>query len=725
MITQCYCRLILHGHISSTHIVVKILLKYFNPATEEKLTQALGVFFENLIELRKQELLQEALVPTVNAIVDAPNDSPLAEIDPKTVIRFVIQSTRPEFCAPGLSIHDTIAMTFISTMKDLDAESSKDLVKTLVTELSNLEISGDHVLRDNFKSCVDELVEKFTDAKIAKGLMDFKKLLEDRQITSSSLPTNVENSMDSNGATSPAQTVGGDVETTAEDNVFKVPPARPKPSFLTEALPDVAKEKDFNAPESPEKSDTDDDSLPVVIIPATQPDPARCLDFTVPASPEPANETSASDLSTVVIPATQEETETVLSQEVVAQTPEVRSVQKTRSIRGAAEVLLVEKGSISAKATKTPRLKTPVVQQKKREHPPSSSDSSAVSSPVRKMPKSSEVTPSVRTRTGARQEVLANSLVTRNKTIVKTVGKTSSAAVNRSASEASTSRKSSRETLSKSLKETSAAPVTSRRSAPELAKASEKTEKRQVKPTEKMKEVLEAKRRSNEKAKDPSKETTQKSPVDKQATKNQTPTKKTPAKVSQESTSTPDKTPVNFAQEPKLTPKKTPSDRTNRSTTLTPSRPVSTPVAQRTATRSNTPRTTTALATPSTPDLIKTSNALRKTPAGRRIIPQTPTSTPSTPKASANSAIVITPSSVAALTPRSVSTSSTVKDLNLAPGSTPTSSKVKTRLVNPSTSDTGAIRKTRAKVQEEVKKPTTRSTSESNKRTRSKPLPKK
>lgn len=387
--------------MSSVDIVVKILLKYFNPATEDELSQSLGIFFEKLIECRKQELLQEALLPTINAVMDAPNDSPLAEIEYKTVIRFVIQSTRPEFCASGLSIHDTIAMSFLSAIKDMDFETNKDLIRVLVHEMNTLEISGDNILRENFKACIDELIKKFDDSKINKGLLNLKKLLDEKATPSCATRSEMDE-------TNP-ETVNIDA---TNDNVFKVPSAPSKPSFMDST--DLSSNVYVSA--TPEKSNESGDIASPLELPATQQQNEEInetLPFSSPAilappTPElpPHDESENELLSQVMIPATQD-VENLLAvplvdQDKVAESPvlhmRIRSKQNQHAL------------VVSSEKTK------------KREHPPASSDSSAVNSPVRKTTKSATVqAPSIRTRKSARDEQLTASLLTRNKTVVKSV----------------------------------------------------------------------------------------------------------------------------------------------------------------------------------------------------------------------------------------------------------------------------------------------------------------
>lgn len=96
-----YCRLILHDHITDPSYLSKMILKYFNPMTEPDINQMLGIFFENLIKHQRHESLQQALLPTLFVVLEAPPDSPLQEVKPESILKFVINATLPSTCSPG------------------------------------------------------------------------------------------------------------------------------------------------------------------------------------------------------------------------------------------------------------------------------------------------------------------------------------------------------------------------------------------------------------------------------------------------------------------------------------------------------------------------------------------------------------------------------------------------------------------------------------------------
>ncbi|XP_049539399.1 condensin complex subunit 3-like [Anopheles darlingi] len=175
-IIEGFCRLVLHGHCSSTDIVSKLLLRYFNPTTDPETQQILGIFFEGLIRKRRQELMQKALLGTLFTILEASNESPLAEVRPETVLKFVINSTRPIFCNPGVNPHNTIAASFLRVMQD--NLSLKELLKLMSRDLLTLEIGDDPTLRADLANAVDEMVrETNLDPKIVKNLTTFRELM--------------------------------------------------------------------------------------------------------------------------------------------------------------------------------------------------------------------------------------------------------------------------------------------------------------------------------------------------------------------------------------------------------------------------------------------------------------------------------------------------------------------------------------------------------------------
>ena len=100
-------------------------------------------------------------MPTVNSVLAASYDSPLQDIRPATITRFIIDASRPEPNSGivGSEIHNRIAKTFVHEM--LNNVSNKELCKLLAKELLTLEVclSNDTELKTELKQNVDKLIK--------------------------------------------------------------------------------------------------------------------------------------------------------------------------------------------------------------------------------------------------------------------------------------------------------------------------------------------------------------------------------------------------------------------------------------------------------------------------------------------------------------------------------------------------------------------------------------
>jgi len=115
-------------------------------------------------------------LPTLYTILEAPNESPLRDIKPQIVLKFIIDSTRPQFCSPGLNIHNTIAISFLNAL--LENTNNKNLIKLLSKELIKLEISDDPVLRNDLKVNVEKFIDTVEDKRSIKDVYKFKDMLD-------------------------------------------------------------------------------------------------------------------------------------------------------------------------------------------------------------------------------------------------------------------------------------------------------------------------------------------------------------------------------------------------------------------------------------------------------------------------------------------------------------------------------------------------------------------
>lgn len=170
------CKMILHGIYSTRELLSKFLLMYFNPATDSEISQLLGIFLENIIKRKKQELLHDALVPTILTLFEAPYDSPLREVKLETVLKYIVGATRPIFCSNGLNLHNTLSMKFVELMKD--NPDSKEILKVFSKELLTLEIGEDPLLKKDLVKQIEQLQkDSSADVRTKKYLSDFCSIL--------------------------------------------------------------------------------------------------------------------------------------------------------------------------------------------------------------------------------------------------------------------------------------------------------------------------------------------------------------------------------------------------------------------------------------------------------------------------------------------------------------------------------------------------------------------
>uniref|UniRef100_A0A1B0GBP7 Nuclear condensin complex subunit 3 C-terminal domain-containing protein n=1 Tax=Glossina morsitans morsitans TaxID=37546 RepID=A0A1B0GBP7_GLOMM len=178
-IVNGFCRLILHGQIDNRDIMEKLLSRYFNPSTEPEINQILGIFLENLIQSRKQAMLQVCIMATINSILSAPYDSPLHDIRPDTITRFIIDATRPDPSANKNeeNIHNQLALTFLNEM--VSNANNKELCKLLAKELLTLEVNVQkEQLKNEMKELADKLIQSKFDPHTTKKIIDFKDMLD-------------------------------------------------------------------------------------------------------------------------------------------------------------------------------------------------------------------------------------------------------------------------------------------------------------------------------------------------------------------------------------------------------------------------------------------------------------------------------------------------------------------------------------------------------------------
>ncbi|XP_033250681.1 condensin complex subunit 3-like [Drosophila miranda] len=179
-IVRGLCRLVLRGHIDDRPEVLEQLLKrYFNPNAEPIISQVLGMFFENLVRLKKQALLQTCLLPTLWTVMNCSFDAPLNAVRPDYMVKFFIDLTIQEASSPKSNIHNRIALSFLHYIQNYFTER-REMCRLLAKELTNLTINvlNGHEVKTEMLEMADKLITSELEPRVVKNIKVFKTMLD-------------------------------------------------------------------------------------------------------------------------------------------------------------------------------------------------------------------------------------------------------------------------------------------------------------------------------------------------------------------------------------------------------------------------------------------------------------------------------------------------------------------------------------------------------------------
>ncbi|KAF7389917.1 hypothetical protein HZH68_011774 [Vespula germanica] len=184
--TEGLCKLLINRRISSSTLLARIIIMYYNPANNDDtyLCQCISSFFDQFILYVpfNQEMLEEAFFPVLKIICDAPEISPLQEINPYNVAAFILNLTRNRgkesesintYC-----VHNNLAFAILAEILNSDSKIDKDV---LIKCLKDLDIRiDDNLSQEDLKDGIEKvllMVNKF-DKRLLNYVQKFKKKLE-------------------------------------------------------------------------------------------------------------------------------------------------------------------------------------------------------------------------------------------------------------------------------------------------------------------------------------------------------------------------------------------------------------------------------------------------------------------------------------------------------------------------------------------------------------------
>ncbi|NWS70114.1 CND3 protein, partial [Crotophaga sulcirostris] len=175
-------KLMFSGRLVSAKLLSRLVLMWYNPVTEEdtRLRHCLGVFFPLFAYANRsnQESFEEAYLPTLQTLLNAPATSPLSEIDISNVSELLVDLTRASGLKPqskksqdyqDSTVHDSLAMKICNAI--LMDPTAPD-VRIYAKALNSLELSSSS--RENLLVLLDEILEKVKDKLCQRALEKIK-----------------------------------------------------------------------------------------------------------------------------------------------------------------------------------------------------------------------------------------------------------------------------------------------------------------------------------------------------------------------------------------------------------------------------------------------------------------------------------------------------------------------------------------------------------------------
>ncbi|NWX18747.1 CND3 protein, partial [Aegotheles bennettii] len=175
-------KLMFSGRLISAKLLSRLVLLWYNPVTEDdtRLRHCLGVFFPLFAYANRynQEFFEEAYLPTLQTLLNAPVTSPLAEIDVGNVSELLVDLTRPSGLKPQsknsqdyqeLTVHDSLAMKICNEI--LMNPATPD-VRIYAKALNSLELSSSST--ENLLVLLNEILEKVKDKHCQRAIERIK-----------------------------------------------------------------------------------------------------------------------------------------------------------------------------------------------------------------------------------------------------------------------------------------------------------------------------------------------------------------------------------------------------------------------------------------------------------------------------------------------------------------------------------------------------------------------
>ncbi|XP_015584822.1 condensin complex subunit 3 [Cephus cinctus] len=181
--TEGLCKLLLNRRISSATLLSRLIILWHNPITEGDiyLRQCLCSFFNSFVVHIPdcQEMLEQAFLPTLQTLANAPDTSPLQEINPHAVAKLILSWTKPgiqKISTQTYYPHKNLTYAILAEILKLDSDIDQDV---LIKSLKYLELSAEERTDKDIREAVDNVMKMIqqTDKRLMKFVQQFRMSL--------------------------------------------------------------------------------------------------------------------------------------------------------------------------------------------------------------------------------------------------------------------------------------------------------------------------------------------------------------------------------------------------------------------------------------------------------------------------------------------------------------------------------------------------------------------
>ncbi|XP_071634253.1 condensin complex subunit 3 [Temnothorax longispinosus] len=177
------CKLLLNQRINSSNLISRLIIMCYNPVNADDiyLRQCLSSFFDNFVTPEAQEMLEGAYFPTLQVLCNAPDISPLREINAYHISRFILSLTRrgcQKTNGQTFYTHNNLAFAILAEILNPESKIDKEI---LIRSLTNLSIQiEDDLSKQNLQRAiknVTKMVMKY-DKRLLKYVQQFTQKLD-------------------------------------------------------------------------------------------------------------------------------------------------------------------------------------------------------------------------------------------------------------------------------------------------------------------------------------------------------------------------------------------------------------------------------------------------------------------------------------------------------------------------------------------------------------------